>query len=509
MTGAFAEAMGALPALMRAHLALSAAAIGIAILLGLPLALWAARHPRAASPVMALVGLVQTVPALAMLALFYPLLLALGRLTGLPLPALGFLPALLALTLYALLPIVRNGVAALNGIDPAVIEAADGVGMTARQKLLLVEVPLALPVVLAGVRTASVWTIGAATLATTVGQASLGNLIFAGLQTEEWTRVLVGCVAAAALALAADGLFLLLESAAARRSHARLSAALALMVASVALLLTSLSWTTARAGVTIGAKNFTEQYILAALLADRLEKAGFSTAQKTGLGSAVAYRALAGNDLDVYVDYGGTLWASVLHRPDTPPGPAMIAALTLDLKVRDGVAVVGPLGFENAYAFAMRRDRAKALGIATLQDLAARAPALRFGTDLEFTDRPEWRAVEKAYGMRFAARTSYSPTFMYRAIADGSVDVISAFSSDGRIAAQDLITLADPKGALPHYDALLLVSPARARDAAFLAALRPLVGSIGIDAMRRANLAVDRDTGKKSPGQAARTLAVD
>jgi len=173
------------------------------------------------------------------------------------------------------------------------------------------------------------------------------------------------------------------------------------------------------------------------------------------------------------------------------------------------VAVVGPLGFENAYAFAMRRDRAKALGIATLQDLAARAPVLRFGTDLEFTDRPEWRAVEKAYGMRFAARTSYSPTFMYRAIADGSVDVISAFSSDGRIAAQDLITLADPKGALPHYDALLLVSPARARDAAFLAALRPLVGSIGIDAMRRANLAVDRDTGKKSPGQAARTLAVD
>lgn len=505
MSDALTQALAALPPLLREHLLLSASAIGIAILIGLPLALWAARHARAAAPVMGLVALVQTVPALAMLALFYPLLLAVGRVTGLALPALGFLPALLALTLYALLPIVRNGVAALQGIDPAVIEAADGVGMTARQKLLLVEAPLALPVVLAGIRTASVWTIGAATLATTVGQPSLGNLIFAGLQTEEWTRVLVGCIAAAGLALAVDGLFVLLEGAARRRSRGRAVIAAALAVAGVMAL--ALSHAPERSRVTIGAKNFTEQYILAALLSQRLEAAGFAADQSTGLGSAVAYRALAAGDVDAYVDYGGTLWATVLHRQDTPPAKAMIATLSAELKARDGVLLLGPLGFENAYAFAMRRDRAKALGIATIADLARHSDKLRFGTDLEFTDRPEWRAVARAYGLRFASTTSYSPTFMYRAIGDGSVDVISAFSSDGRIAAQDLVTLADPKNALPHYDAVLLLSQKRAGDAAFVGALRPLVGSVGIDAMRRANLMVDRDTDKKNPDEAARALA--
>jgi len=181
MNAAAGEALTALPGLLRAHILLSGSAIAIAVLIGLPLALWAAGRRRARMPLLALVGLVQTVPALALLALFYPLLLLLGAATHLALPALGFLPALIALTLYALLPIVRNGIAAREGLDPSVIEAADGVGMTPRQRLLLVELPLGAPVLLAGIRTASVWTIGAATLATTVGQPSLGNLIFSAL----------------------------------------------------------------------------------------------------------------------------------------------------------------------------------------------------------------------------------------------------------------------------------------------------------------------------------------
>jgi osmoprotectant transport system permease protein len=219
MTPALSEALGELPDLLRAHLALSAAALAAGVVVGAPLALWAARSRVARTPLLALIGLIQTIPTLALLALFYPLLLGTGRLTGLAIPALGFLPALIALSLYALLPIVRNGVAALDGLDPGIIEAADGLGMTPSQRLWLVELPLGAPVMLAGIRTAAVWTIGTATLATTVGQACLGNLIFSGLQTENWTRVLVGCGAAALLALAADGLLALVETGVARRQR--------------------------------------------------------------------------------------------------------------------------------------------------------------------------------------------------------------------------------------------------------------------------------------------------
>ncbi|HEY0325526.1 MAG TPA: ABC transporter permease/substrate-binding protein, partial [Allosphingosinicella sp.] len=415
-------------------------------------------------------------------------------------------PALIALSLYALLPIVRNGVAALAGIDPGVREAAEGIGMSRRQRLQLVELPLGAPVMLAGIRTAAVWTIGAATLATTVGQPSMGDLIFSGLQTENWLRVLVGCLGAATLALAADGVLALVESGLARRSRWRVRLGLGLVAA--ALLVAFAPWRTApgQETVVIGAKNFSEQYILASAIEMRLQAAGYRTERRDGLGSTVAYRALAAGDLDVYVDYSGTLWTNILARTDNPPASEMRRQLGELLARRDGVAVIGPLGFENAYALAMRRERAGELGISSLDQLARSAPRLRLGADLEFLTRPEWRAVEQAYGLSFAEQRSYSPTFMYRAIADGSADVISAFSSDGRIADLDLVTLADPRAALPSYDALLLAAPRRARDERFLAALRPLVGAIGVDRMRQANLMVDRDTDKRTPAEAARWL---
>jgi osmoprotectant transport system permease protein len=502
---AASEALAALPELVRAHMLLSGSAIAIAVLAGLPLAFWAAAHPRARIPLLAFVGLIQTIPALALLALFYPLLLLVGAGLHLALPALGFLPALIALSLYALLPIVRNGVAAREGLDPAVVEAADGVGMTGRQRLWLVELPLGAPVLLAGIRTASVWTIGAATLATTVGQPSLGNLIFSGLQTENWVRVLIGCAAAATLALVADGLLALIEAGLARRSAWRVRLGLGTLAA--ALLLTQVHpGRGADRTVTIGAKNFSEQYILAAALSDRLAAAGYRSELREDLGSAVAYRAVAAGDVDVYVDYTGTLWTNVLGRTDIPPAPVLRAELGRALARRDGVLMLGTLGFENAYALAMRRGRAAQLGTSSIDDLAREAPRLRLASDIEFLSRPEWRSVQRAYGLRFAEQRSYNPTFMYRAIADGSADVLSAFSSDGRIAALDLVTLSDPKGALPSYEAVLLVSPKRARDTRFLAALRPLLGAVPIDRMRQANLMVDRDSDKKSPAEAARWL---
>ena len=144
-----------------------------------------------------------------------------------------------------------------------------------------------------------------------------------------------------------------------------------------------------------------------------------------------------------------------------------------------------------------------------LDDLTRAAPQLQLGADLEFLTRPEWRSVQGRYALHFAGQRSYSPTFMYRAVADGSADVITAFSSDGRIAALDLVTLADPRRALPSYDAVLLVAPRRAGEARFLNAVRPLVGAFPVERMRQANLMVDRDNDKRTPAEAARWLDPD
>ncbi len=505
----FAPALAALPADLAAHIVLSAAALVLGMLIALPLAAFAARRPRLRAVALGLAGVVQTIPALALLALFYPLLLAgstLVRPLGLSLPALGFLPSLMALSLFAVLPMLRNGIEGLIGLDPAVLEAADAVGMTAWQRLRIVELPLAAPVVMAGVRTAAVWTIGTATLATTVGQTCLGNLIFTGLQTEDWVTVLVGCIAAALLAITVDALLALVQRGVSPRKPARVIAGAGLLIAGVIAALAALAPGTHTRYV-VGAKNFGEQFILAALIRDRLAATGAQVEVRSGLGSAVAFRALAASDIDVYVDYSGTLWTNVMGRTDTPAPAAMRASITRWMTATRGVRVLGPLGFENAYALAMRRDRAAALGVRTIADLARVAPRLTLGADLEFLGRPEWRAIAHAYGLHFAASRAFSPTFMYRALGDGTVDVISAFSSDGRIAERDLVLLTDPAQAIPAYDALILLSPARAHDMRLVRALSPLIGSITPERMRTANLSVDRDAGKISPDAAAALLA--
>jgi osmoprotectant transport system permease protein len=499
-----------LPGYLSQHVLLSLCALGIGFAVSLPLAVAASRSATVRWPSLFVASLIQTIPSLALLALFYPLLLALSALTrswfGWGFAALGFLPSVMALTLYSMLPILRNGVAGLRGVDPAVMEAARGIGLTGSQQLLWVQLPLSAPVIMAGVRTAAVWTIGAATLATPVGQTCLGNYIFQGLQTENWVFVLFGCAAAAILALAADQLLGLIEAGLThRRRSLILVGSAGLVVGSVVALLPIF---TASSGPVyrIGAKNFAEQYILARVMADRVGATGAKAVVSEDLGSATAYRALAAGEIDAYVDYTGTLWTNVLGRHDNPGREAMLAGVKAALMRRDGVRLFGPLGYENAYVLAMRPDRAQALGIGNLADLAAKAPSLRFGADLEFLSRPEWTALRQAYGLGFGSMTSYQPTFMYRSLEDGSVDVISAFSSDGRIAADHLVVLSDPKQALPPYDAVILLAPGRAEDTRLAKAFTPLIGAISVGAMRQANYSVDRPGDKLSIAAAARQL---
>ncbi|RXZ64298.1 ABC transporter permease/substrate-binding protein [Pelagerythrobacter rhizovicinus] len=508
MTGILAILLG-LGDKLAAHVLLAAGAIALGIVVALPLAVWASRSPPVARIVLGFASLVQTIPALALLALFFPILLSLRAVFGQELPTLGFLPALLALALYALLPILRNAVTAREHMAPGVLEAADGVGMTAWQKLRLVEAPLAAPYVMAGIRTASVWTIGAATLSTTVGQPSLGDPIFAGLQTQNWALVLAGCIASAALALVADLLLGAIERgfAARRKTLVWGGAALALLGVAAA------GWSQADFGendddtVVIGAKSFSEQYILARLIGQRLRDVGYDVAYREGLGSAVVHDAVATGAIDIAIDYTGTLWTNEMNRDGNPGRDVVYRTIKEWAEETNGIRVLGRLGFENAYALAMREDRARDLGVRSIADLVRVAPGLTIGADPEFFRRPEWFAVRDTYGLRFGRQRTFTPTFMYNALQSGEADVISAYTSDGRIAADRLVVLDDPQNAFPAYDALVLIAPDRADEERLLRALRPLIGAIDVEAMRKANLSVDRAENKLSPAEAADRLA--
>lgn len=504
-----ADAFSRLPDYLGQHVIVSVTALALGLAISLPLAILATRRASLRWPLLAFASLIQTIPGLALLALFYPLLLGLSAVTeslfGSGFSALGFLPSVLALTLYSMLPVLRNTVTGILGIDPAVNQAALGVGMTPRQSLWMVELPLALPVIMAGIRTSAVWVIGTATLSTPVGQTSLGNYIFAGLQTQNWVSVLFGCVAAALLALVVDQLLALMESGVATRKRSRVAIG-SLGLALVLLAALVPGFARPPATYVVGAKTFTEQYILAALIQQRLRANGLSSARRDGLGSTVIFEALAAGEIDVYVDYTGTIWANHMQRTDTKPREEVLAEVGAWLQRERGIRLLGDLGFENAYALAMRRSRAEELGIRTIEDLAARAPQLAIGGDYEFFDRPEWTSLRDAYGLRFRNQRQMDSTFMYGAVANGDVDVISAFSSDGRIARFDLVVLDDPRQALPPYDAILMVSPQRAEDANLRQALASLLGKIDVELMQRTNLRADREQDKETPAQAARWL---
>ena len=497
-----------LPDYLTGHLQLTLLALLFGIAVSVPLGILATRIGWLEQVVLGVAGAIQTVPSLALLAVMVPLLAALG------LESIGFLPAIIGLTLYGLLPILRNTVTGIRGVDPALKEAALGVGMTEAQQLRRVELPLALPVIVGGIRTATVWTVGMATLSTPVGATSLGNYIFSGLQTRNFAAVLVGSIAAAVLALLLDALVHGVEVGIRDRRRGVLIATLglfALLFAFTAVTLAASRFGGGARPIKIGAKTFTEQYILAEILADQIEKeTGEQTQIVSSLGSTVVFDALRSGEIDVYVDYSGTLWVNILRRSDLPASREQaIEEIGRVLAERDGVELVGSLGFENAYALAMTGAKARELGVETISQLVPFAARMSIGADYEFLSRPEWRSIEKAYGLRMAQQRSMDPSLMYQAVAQGNVDVISAFTTDGRIEALDLIVLDDDRNAIPPYDAVILASARLATEhPEVIQALRGLIGKIDASEMRALNLAVD-EKGETPAKVAGRFFASD
>lgn len=519
MSQAFLDSLRELPLNLANHIMLTVIALVIGVMVSLPLAVWLVKQKALRYPLLTAAGVIQTIPSLAMLALMVAVL-----------ASFGFVPAVTALTLYSILPILRNTVTGILGVDPVLTEAARGVGMTPGQSLWKVELPLAAPVIIAGIRTATVWVVGIATLSTPVGQRSLGNYIFTGLQTRNTTMLLFGVVSAAALAILLDTLIGGVQKAVEdrKRTLGFVSGGVLLFVCVAGLISPQLvrmarsapgqvalqdntptqtgATTSDHGPIRIGSKTFTEQYILASLIESVLQDAGYQTRRTDSLGSIVIFDALANDDIDVYVDYTGTIWANTLKRDDAPPPWRVETIMSGWLAENYGIRALGTLGFENAYALVMRRSQAEELGVGTISDLAQHTPTMSIGGDYEFFGRPEWEQMRTTYKLNFREQTSYDSTLMYEAVASGEVDVISAFSTDGRIAAYDLLVLEDDRQVIPPYDAVALLAPGIADDATIAATLQPIIGAIDADLMRQANLMVDREEDRATVAEAARWL---
>ncbi len=481
-----------LPEYFQGHLVLTLVALAIGIAISIPLGIWASQSQVVKRPLLTTVSIIQTFPSVAILALVVALL---GG-------QIGLVPAIIALVLYCMLPIVRNTVTGLETVSDDVVEAARGIGMSSHQILVKVRLPLALPIIIAGIRTAAVWTVGLATLSTLVGATSFGNYIFTGLQTRNLVSVTVGSLAAAILAVTLDsiigGLQWLSENQNGKEAVLKLKKAWVLVIT---VILVGVSFSVysllnkPAADFIVGGKGFTEQYIIAGLLTAELEEAGFKIDQRLGLGTEVIYQATANEMVDIYLEYSGTVWANRMNETSNPGRQTVLAKVGDFVQENDGMHNVGPLGFQNLYALAMRKDRAAELGIETIDDMIPFANTLVAAGDLEFFGRPEWITLRDTYNIDFAEKLTFDTALMYTAVDRGQVDIITAYTSDGRIDAYNLKIIADPRNSLLPYDGMLIASASAAKNPLFLEIVGGLVNRISDETMREANRIVDVNGG--------------
>jgi osmoprotectant transport system permease protein len=474
------------------HLLLTGISTTIAMVIGLAAGIALTRNKALQAPVMAAVNALQTIPSLAMLAFLLPLF------------GIGMLPALIALTLYALLPIMRNTLTGIQGLPEAVLEACAALGFTDQQRLWQVELPLALPTIMAGIRTATVISVGVATLAAFIGAGGLGDFIVRGLAVNNSKLVLLGAIPAAALALLLDRLLQGLELALRHGRHARRRSAGKTLTAATLTLLLVLSLSAAllwrsqdTASIRVASKNFTEQYILAELLAQMLEThTDLRVERKLNFGSInIVHNALLNDAVDVYPEYTGTAWRVILQRSSTLSAEQTLEQVRAAYQQRFDLRWLQPFGFNNSYAILVTEDLASRHDLHSISDLAALAPTLTMGFASEFYVRSDgYPALRNAYALNFSDTAEMDLGLLYQALHKGSIDVAAGNSTDGRIPAVHLRVLDDDHNFFPpYYAAPVLRGEVLRAHPEIVAVLNRLGGVIDTAAMQAMNRAVDQD----------------
>lgn len=475
----FQERQGELWNALFEHIQISFIALLIAMLIAVPLGILLTRRERVAEPIINVTAVLQTIPSLALLGLMIPLL------------GIGRVPAVIALVIYALLPILRNTYTGIKEVDPSLKEAASGIGMNPFRRLTRVELPLAMPVIMAGIRTAMVLIIGTATLAAFIGAGGLGDLILLGIDRNNMALILLGAIPAAILAIFFD----LLLRWMAKLSYRKIGIILGIIVLAALLIAVIPLFSKEQGQLKLAGKLGTEPEIITNMYKELIEEeTDLSVEIKPGLGkTSFLFNALKADEIDGYLEFTGTVLGELVKETPKANTEAEVYQQAKDsIMQQEKMILLEPMKYNNTYALAVKRSYAEKNGLKTISDLSKVKNNIRAGFTLEFNDREDgYKGIQKKYNLKFSHVNTMEPKIRYQAVESNKIDLIDAYSTDAELEKYDMVVLKDDQHLFPPYQgAPLLKEETVKKYPEVVKALNKLGGQISDEEMQQMNYEV-------------------
>lgn len=434
-----------LPLIME-HLQISVIAILFASLVGITAGIFISEKQKTSPFVLGFISFIYTIPSISMLGFLIPV------------SGIGNKSAIIALSIYALLPIIRSTYTGLTSVDADILEAARGMGSTKRQILYKIKLPLAMPVILSGFRNMVVMTIALAGIASFIGAGGLGVAIYRGITTNNTTMTIAGSLTVALLALVADLLIGFFERFFTKRHHSKKqkrNVFLVLLTILVALSLSIFSIPNEKNTIHIATKPMTEEFIIGEILKQLIESRTDLTVEITkgvGGGTSNIHPAMLKGDFDLYPEYTGTSWSFVLKKPTIPDQDTLYKELVKEYEDTFKLTWVGLYGFNNTYGIAVSKELADRYHLQTYSDLASVSSMLTFGAEYDFYEREDgYDAVVKEYDFHFKKTIDLDIGLKYTALQKGEVDAITVFTTDGELSDPSFVLLQDDQHFFEEY----------------------------------------------------------
>ncbi|WP_407391155.1 ABC transporter permease/substrate-binding protein [Carnobacterium jeotgali] len=492
----FQERKGELLTALIEHMQLSFISLFIAVIIAVPLAIYLTRHKRMATVMIQITSIFQTIPSLALLGLMIPLV------------GIGTVPAVTALVIYALLPILRNAYTGIMEVDPSLNEAADAMGMNRWRKLTKVQIPIAMPIIMAGIRNAMVLIIGTGTIAALIGAGGLGSLILLGIDRGNNHLILLGAIPAALLAILFDYLLSLFEKISFKKTMITLSI---LSVIILGLLIAPLLMKD-KEELVIAGKLGAEPEIIMNMYKYLIEdETDVAVTLEPNMGKTTfVFNALESGDIDVYTEYTGTILATFLNEElNSTDEQDVYQQAEKGLASQYDMTLLKPMAFNNTYTLAVTSELAEQYDLKTISDLIPIEAEIKAGFTLEFSDRQDgYLGIQDLYGLEFGEVQTMEPKLRYAAIETGDINLVDAYSTDSELAQYDLVVLEDDRGLFPPYQgAPLMLNETIENFPEVEGILNQLAGKITDAEMREMNYAVNVDG--KSASEVAQQFLID